>query len=54
MKSQNKNGNMFPPNIEGSRSVCRVYTNEDLCVQAGKYTTNCTILAGRIKNYEIY
>lgn len=49
MKSQNKNGNMFPPNIEGSRSVCRVYTNEDLCVQAGKYITNCTYFGGSHK-----
>lgn len=35
MKCQIIDGNMFPPNVKDPKSVCRVSTNEDLCIQAG-------------------
>lgn len=35
MKSECINGQMFPPNIDEAKTVCRADSNEENCIQAG-------------------
>jgi len=37
MKFQEINGGEFPPNVEQPNKVCKVDTDQDLCIQAGEW-----------------